>query len=158
MGTARVGAAGILVIALVGALVPATRRADRSIGPDKAPPRPEAAALEPALQTLPPTSDLQPAPRPRTEPLVLTPVDTIEPWTGEDVAPKVALAARDRAGIDRRDPWDPAILYPESTPPDLDHNEPWAVAPKTHDGALAKRTAVPDRSAADIWAAVGGGS
>jgi len=168
MGTARFGAGAILVIALVAALAPAMRRADRSIGPDKEPPRPEAVPeavpLDPALPTVPQAHDPRPAPHPLTEPLALTPVDTIEPWTGEDIAQKVELALRDRAGIDRRDPWDPSVVYPESTPPDLDHDEPWTIAPraglakadapKTHD-ALAKRTAVPDRSAADIWGAGG---
>ncbi|HVH41989.1 MAG TPA: hypothetical protein VM925_06585 [Labilithrix sp.] len=74
------------------------------------------------------------SPRPRGTPLPLPPttlrVDTIEPWTGEDLAPQIQLAAAARARLpfDRHDPWIPGRTHPVTAPHDLifDNGDPWA--------------------------------
>jgi hypothetical protein len=57
-------------------------------------------------------------------------LDTVEPWTGEDLAPQAELAAAElrRLTVDRVDPWDPTRSYPEvpGLTPDLEDTDPWA--------------------------------
>jgi hypothetical protein len=89
------------------------------------------------------------------------PLDYVEPWTGEDLAPVLAAAAaaHPRATVDRRDPWDPSIEYPMGPPvwdPRPDGTDPWESGAAAH-LAEARDTSRPKRSAKvadrdDPWA------
>ena len=73
---------------------------------------------------------LEPFLRPHAKPPAPAKLDTVDPWTGEDLAPQLELAAmaRIRPELDRTDAWDPSIRY-ESAPghedPRLDVSDPW---------------------------------
>lgn len=81
------------------------------------------------------------------------PLDTVEPWTGEDLAPQLQALAigRPRLEIERSDPWNPSTVYPydrqfEDRP--LDGADPWArraAAPSVIAKALLDRRA-PDET------------
>jgi hypothetical protein len=83
-------------------------------------------------------------------------LDKHDPWTGEDLAPQleVIAAARPRMEIDRRDPWDPSMLYPP-VPGLFDgavlDPDPWASrASAAHDG-IATRSPLPVPLDRDVY-------
>jgi hypothetical protein len=145
-----IGAAATLVVA--GPTPPVELvTADPSV---VAPVEPEAQPLEaePALK-----APIIVPEAPRAGRVVAEPpkVDTIEPWTGEDLAPKLALAALDRPHleVDRVDPWNAQTLYPARPNIDriIEDSDPWASA-----GDRAQRTAKlhvdkPKLESADPW-------
>jgi hypothetical protein len=104
--------------------------------PPEAPPeaQPGATALphpvEPRRRRLPPTEK--------------TPLDTVEPWTGEDLGPQVEVLAMQRPHleVDRADPWNPGTYYPAgpSQNPGLEDNDPWAHGAETPRARIAARS------------------
>lgn len=54
-------------------------------------------------------------------------VDTVEPWTGEDLAPVVVAARGGRPTFDRHDPWNTAVVHDVNPAHDmpLDESDPW---------------------------------
>jgi hypothetical protein len=73
---------------------------------------------------------LAPVPRSRRReaPPPPPPLDTIEPWTGEDLGPRVEAERLSALEIDRQDPYDPSVTYgidPSFIDPLIDRTDPW---------------------------------
>jgi hypothetical protein len=91
------------------------------------------------------------------KPPAITTLEPIDPWTGEDISPKLELAAamHRRLEFDRSDPWDPSKVYPGNSrkEPMLDP-EPWARGPSpvaSHDERIASARIRPKMDAVDPW-------
>jgi hypothetical protein len=157
----------VVSFVLIGLLVPAAllvrprtiTRGEGTIAPEVVTVAPAAPDADPVVVApvrisapglLLPHVSRDPVLRPPSPPAPPPPLDSVEPWTGEDLAPQLLVEAnaRPRLAVDRGDPWDPSVTFPFHPGPGLlnpglDMDMPWATNASAQEVAMATPTESP---------------